>query len=305
MTIRDMQQEILRYKQEKGVLLLAHSYVRQEITEIADVVGDSFRLASAVRGVKQNTVLMCGVRFMAETVKILAPEKRVLLANGNAGCPMAEELTVEELKKLKAEYPRAAVVAYVNTTARLKAECDVCVTSSSAVKVLSQLSEREILFVPDCQLGRFCAKQLPEKVFHFFEGGCPVHLRASAEDVIREKKAHPGALLLSHPECREEVTGASDYVGSTSGIIQYAKESPKKEFIIGTENTIVEHLQYACPDKCFYPLSKRLVCTDMRLITLSDVYKALLGKGGEEIVLDESVRLAAKKSIDKMIESGG
>lgn len=304
MTTRELQNEILRLKKERGVLILAHSYERHEILEIADVTGDSYRLATAVKGAKEETVLMCGVRFMAETVKILAPEKRVILSEKDAGCPMADELTPELLSALQAKYPNAVTAAYINTTAKVKAMSDVCVTSSSAVKVLSRLPEKEILFVPDCNLGGYCQKHLPEKTFHFFNGGCPVHMQASVCDVERAKAEHPNALLLVHPECGEEVTKRADYAGSTSGIMGFAKESSCKEFIIGTDNSIVEHLQYECPDKKFYPLSKRLVCMDMRLTTLKSVYDCLLG-GGEEIILDEPLRLAAKKSIDKMIELGG
>ncbi|MBD5636483.1 MAG: quinolinate synthase NadA [Clostridia bacterium] len=304
MTVRELQNEILRLKKERGVFILAHSYERHEILEIADVTGDSYRLATAVKGAKEDTVLMCGVRFMAETVKILAPEKRVILSEKDAGCPMADELTPELLGDLQKKYPNAVTAAYINTTARVKAMSDVCVTSSSAVKVLSRLPEKEILFVPDCNLGSYCAKSLPEKTFHFFDGGCPVHKQTGLSDVLRAKEEHPNALILVHPECLKEVTDKADYIGSTSGIMDFAKKSSCKEFIIGTENTIVEHLQYECPDKKFYPLSKKLICEDMRLTTLKSVYDCLLG-GGEEIILDEPLRLAAKKCIDKMIELGG
>ena len=304
MTIREMQNEILRLKKEKGVLILAHSYERHEILEIADVTGDSYCLATAVKSAKENTVLMCGVRFMAETVKILAPEKRVILSEKDAGCPMADELTPELLKALQAKYPNAVTACYINTTAKVKAMSDVCVTSSSAVKVLSRLPEKEILFVPDCNLGGYCAKSLPDKTFYFFDGGCPIHMKAGRRDVQWAKAEHPNALLLVHPECDEEVVKNADYVGSTSGIMDFAKKSAGKEFIIGTENSIVEHLQYECPDKKFYPLSKGLVCLNMRLTTLKSVYDCLVD-GGEEIILDEPLRVAAKKCIDKMIELGG
>lgn len=304
MTIRELQNEILRLKKEKGVLILAHSYERHEILEIADVTGDSYRLATAVKGAKENTVLMCGVRFMAETVKILAPEKRVILSEKDAGCPMADGLTPALLSALQKNYPNAVTAAYINTTAKVKAMSDVCVTSSSAVKVLSRLPEKEILFVPDCNLGGYCQKQLPDKTFYFFDGGCPIHMKAGRRDVRRAKTEHPNALLLVHPECDEEVAKDADYIGSTSGIMDFAEKSSCKEFIIGTENSIVEHLEYECPDKKFYPLSKGLVCLNMRLTTLKSVYDCLLG-GGEEITLDEPLRLAAKKCIDKMIELGG
>lgn len=304
MTIRELQNEILRLKKERGVLILAHSYERHEIVEIADVVGDSYRLATAVKGAKEKTVLMCGVRFMAETVKILAPEKRVLLSERNAGCPMADELTPALLSALQKKYPNAVTVAYINTTAKIKAMSDVCVTSSSAVKVLSRLPEEEILFVPDCNLGSYCAKQLPEKTFYYFDGGCPIHASAAESDVLQAKSEHPNALLLVHPECREEVARRADFIGSTSGIMDFVRGSGHNEFIIGTENSIREHLEYEFPQKRFYPLSKNFTCADMRLTTLKSVFDCLTG-GGEEIVLDEPLRLAAKKCIDRMIELGG
>lgn len=304
MTIRELQNEILRLKKERGVLILAHSYERHEIVEIADVAGDSYRLATAVKGAKEKTVLMCGVRFMAETVKILAPEKRVLLSERNAGCPMADELTPALLSALQKKYPNAVTVAYINTTAKIKAMSDVCVTSSSAVKVLSRLPEEEILFVPDCNLGSYCAKQLPEKTFYYFDGGCPIHASAAESDVLQAKSEHPNALLLVHPECREEVARRADFIGSTSGIMDFVRGSGHNEFIIGTENSIREHLEYEFPQKRFYPLSKNFTCADMRLTTLKSVFDCLTG-GGEEIVLDEPLRLAAKKCIDRMIELGG
>ena len=304
MTIAQMQAEILRLKKLNDVTILAHSYVRREVIEIADEVGDSFALARAATKANTNTVLLCGVRFMAETVKILAPEKRVLLSNSDAGCPMADQLDEELLAGLKEQYPNAAVAAYINTTARLKAHADVCVTSSSAEKILSKLPEQEILFVPDINLGRYVAGRLPEKKFYFMQGGCPTHVRAGAGDATRAKSLHPNALLLVHPECRPEVVAFADYVGSTSGIIEFARRSAAQEFIIGTENAVLEHLQYECPEKSFYPLSKDFVCHNMKLTTLTDVLNCCRGKG-EEITLPEDVRVAAKRASDRMIALGG
>ena len=303
MTIAQMQNEVLRLKKEKNITVLAHTYIRREIAEVADFTGDSYALACKAQSVSGD-VLMCGVRFMAETVKILCPEKRVYLSNSEAGCPMAEQLDCELLDALKEEYPNAAVVAYINTTAKLKTLCDVCVTSSSAEKIISALPEQEILFIPDINLGQYLAKRLPQKTFHFMHGGCPTHVRATVQDVVKKKKEHPNALLLVHPECRPEITAQADYVGSTTGIMEFAKKSEGKEFIIGTENTVVEHLQYECPQKKFYPLSKDLYCHNMKLTTLTDVIACLNGKG-EEIALPEEERLMAKKCIDRMISLGG
>ena len=305
MTIQEIQQEILRMKKEQDVCILAHAYQGQEILEVADYMGDSYGLS--VQASKSNCkgVIMCGVRFMAETCKVLSPEKKVWLANPTAGCPMAEQLDLESLRKLKAEHPGYAVVAYINTTSELKTECDVCVTSSSAVQICSKLDNDKILFIPDPNLGRFVAEKLPEKEFAFYKGGCPRHIIVSAQDVEKAKKAHPDALLLVHPDCRQEVVELADYVGSTTGIMEYAKKSPNKEFIIGTENSIVEHLQFACPDKQFYPLSVMLTCMNMKITTLMDIYNCLKGTGGEVIELPENVMEGAGRCIHRMVELGG
>ena len=217
---------------------------------------------------------------------------------------MADGLSAQTLRMLKKQHPNAVTVAYINTTAEVKALSDVCVTSSSAVKVISRLPDKEILFVPDQNLGSYCQKQLPDKTFYFFGGGCPIHMNASLKDVEWQKALHPKALLLVHPECHAEVVESADYVGSTSGIMNFVRTSSHDEFIIGTDNSIREHLEFEFPDKNFYALSKKLACVNMRLTTLKNVRDCLLG-GSEEIVLDEPLRLAAKKCIDRMIELGG
>lgn len=302
MTLFEMQQEILRLKKEKDVCILAHSYQASEILEIADFCGDSFALSKKAATVGNKTVFMCGVRFMAETVKLLSPEKRVVLVSPDAGCPMAEQLDTELLAALKNAYPDYTVVAYVNTTAELKALCDVCVTSSSAVDAVRKIKNDKILFVPDCNLGDWVSKQIPEKTFKFVSGGCPIHARVSENDAKAAKAAHPGALLLVHPECKPSVVALADYVGSTSGIVDFAKKSGAREFIIGTEISISETLKYACPDKRFFPLSKNLICPNMKLTTLPDVLGALNG-GGEEIMLDDVIMRKARVCIDRMLES--
>lgn len=304
MALKDIQEEILKLKKEKDICILAHCYQSPDILEIADFVGDSFALSVSASKVTNKTVIMCGVRFMAETVKILSPDKKVILANGDAGCPMAEMMDKELIEQVKEQYPDYTVVAYINTTSELKTVCDVCVTSSSALKICKSLDTDKILFIPDKNLGSYIAKQLPEKEFKLLSGGCPTHARMSISDVKKAKAAHPEALFLVHPECVPEVVAEADYVGSTTGIMNYAKESDAKEFIIGTESSIVSHLQLACPDKMFYPLSKDLVCHNMKLTTIVDVLNSVKGIGGEEIELDEDVRLGAKRCIDKMIELG-
>ncbi|MBP3319643.1 MAG: quinolinate synthase NadA [Ruminiclostridium sp.] len=303
-TTETLQQEIRRLKKENDICILAHAYQTHDILEVADFVGDSFGLSQQAATAPQKTVLMCGVRFMAETAKILSPEKTVLLSHPQAGCPMAEQLAVEELARLKKEHPDAVVVAYINTTSALKTLCDVCVTSASALKIIQALPQKEVLFVPDCNLGQWVASQVPEKTFHFIQGGCPIHTRVTAQDVAAAKAAHPEAKLLVHPECLPEVSSQADYVGSTTGIMAYAKNSDAKAFIIGTENSIVQHLQFEHPEKKFYPLSKACVCEDMRLTTLMDVYNCVRGVGGEEITLTEEVRTAAQRSIDAMLAFG-
>lgn len=304
MTITELQKEITRLKQERDVCILAHSYQAREIVEIADITGDSFKLSVEAAKAPQQTMLMCGVRFMAETVKLLSPEKKVLLANPTAGCPMAEQMDKDLISAVKKQYPDYAVVAYINTTTELKTICDVCVTSSSAVKIVKQLPEKNILFIPDCNLGEYVSRQLPEKNIKLLQGGCPTHVRVTLHDVERERAAHPDAELLVHPECLPQVTAKADYVGSTAGIMEYAIRSDKKEFIIGTETSIAEHLSYQCPDKRFYPLSKNLVCANMKATTLVDVYRAVAGTGGEEILLAEDTIKKARRCIDRMVELG-
>ncbi|HBA93441.1 MAG TPA: quinolinate synthase [Ruminococcaceae bacterium] len=304
MAIKDIQNEIIRLKKENDVCILAHCYQTPDILEVADFVGDSFALSVEASKVKNRTVIMCGVRFMAETVKILSPDKTVYLANADAGCPMAEMMDRELISQVKEQYPDYTVVAYINTTSKLKTVCDVCVTSSSALKICKAIDNDKILFIPDRNLGSYIAKQLPEKEFKLLSGGCPTHARMTKNHVIKAKEEHPDALFLVHPECVAEVVEMADYVGSTTGIMNFAKNSDAKEFIIGTENSIVSHLQLDCPDKKFYPLSKDLLCNNMKITTIVDVLNCVKGNGGEEIVLDEDIRLGAKRCIDKMIELG-
>lgn len=304
MTTRELQDEIIRLKKEKDICILAHAYQSHDIWEVADYVGDSYGLSKQAAEASQKTVLMCGVRFMAETVKILSPEKKVLLSNAHAGCPMAEQMDVDLISGMKKMYPDYTVVAYINTTSELKTICDVCVTSSSAVQIVKNIENPNILFIPDCNLGRWVADQLPDKNIKLLQGGCPTHVRMSVKDVEAAREAHPDALLLVHPECLPEVTKKADYKGSTTGIMDFAKKSDAKEFIIGTENSIVQHLQFMCPDKKFYPLSKDCVCHNMKLTTLGDVYQCVCGDGGEEITLEPHVMEQARRCIDTMLTLG-
>lgn len=302
--IKDIQKEIIRLKKEKDICILAHSYQAHEILEVADYTGDSFQLSVMASKAPQKTILMCGVRFMAETVKILSPDKTVYLVNPDAGCPMAEQMDREIISIVKQKYPDYTVVAYINTTAELKTICDVCVTSSSAVKIVNKIENDNILFIPDCNLGDYVAKQLPNKNIKLLNGGCPTHASVDKKDVEIARAQHPNALLLVHPECQPSVCDGADFIGSTSAIMDFAKKSDAKEFIIGTELSIAEHLQYECPDKRFYYLSQKLMCRNMRVTTLVDVLNCVQGISGEEMIMDDEMIKQARRCIDKMIELG-
>lgn len=299
--IKDIQEKILKLKKENDICILAHSYEAHEILEIADFTGDSYALSVKAASVPNKTVIMCGVRFMAETVKILSPEKKVILATPEAGCEMADQMSKSLIGQVKNDYKDYTVVAYINTTADLKTVCDVCVTSSSAVNIVKNIENNNILFIPDANLGAYVAKSLPDKNIKLLNGCCPVHASVTAEDVRAAKEKYPKAELLVHPECLPEVVELADYVGSTAGIMEYARNTDGKEFIIGTELSIAEHLKYECPDKRFYYLSDKLMCKNMRLTTLIDVLNCVEGSGGEEINLSTETIDAAKKCIDEMI----
>ena len=257
MQISEVQEKIRELKKQKDICILAHSYQAREILEVADITGDSYKLSVEAAKVSNKNVLMCGVHFMAETAKMLSPDKKVYLSHVDAGCPMAEQMEPEFIEQIKAGEPDRKVVCYVNTTAALKAVCDVCVTSSSAVKIVKAMEDDKILFIPDCNLGAFVQKACPEKDVMLLQGGCPVHAAITADELKEAKAKHPDALVLVHPECRPEVTELADFAGSTSDIMNYAAKSDAKEFIIGTENSIAEHLQYRFPEGLFLAQSTR------------------------------------------------
>lgn len=305
MTTREMQDEIIRLKKEKNICILAHAYQSHDIWEVADFVGDSYGLSKEAAAAPQENILMCGVRFMAETCKILSPQKHVYLSHSEAGCPMAEQIDRDMIAYYREKNPDTTVVVYINSTASLKTVCDVCVTSASALKIVKNLDAKKILFIPDRNLGTWIKDQCPDKEIELMQGGCPTHARITEEEVRHARELHPQAKLLVHPECRPAVTALADYAGSTTGIMKYARESEAKEFIIGTENSIVAHLQMECPDKKFYELSKECVCHNMKLTTLADVYRMVAYGDAEEITMPEEVRLGAKKCIDRMLELGG
>lgn len=305
--IKDVQEKILKLKKEKDICILAHSYQAREIVEIADFVGDSFQLSRVAQKAPNANILFCGVHFMAETAKMLSPEKHVYLANSEAGCPMAEQMEPKMIEAIKRQDPERKVVAYINTTAKLKSVCDVCVTSSSAVKIVKAIENEKILFIPDCNLGSFVQKEVPEKDIKLLQGGCPVHAAVTLEDLMAAKAKHPNALVLVHPECVPAVAEKADYVGSTSGIMDFAKESDAEEFIIGTEISIAEHLQYELPNKKFYILSKKIICPNMKMTTLMDVFNSCEGidcGGAFEIKMTDEEIKSARVCIDEMLRLG-
>ena len=297
--------KIVSEKEKRGIKILAHTYQIPDIIDLADVTGDSFKLAEAAKEIDCDKVIVCGVRFMAESVKILSPEKTVVLASPEATCPMAEQIAPERIKRFKEENPDVAVCAYINTTAALKEEADVCVTSSSAVKICKNIENDKILFIPDKNLGSFVAKALPEKEFILLDGCCPVHNQLTAEDVIAAKTAHPDALFAVHPEAPAEVVALADYVGATSGIIDFCLNKTEKEVIIGTECGVWEYLSLHYPERKFYQLApEKLICKDMKYTDLNALLAAVIGEGGEEIEIAEENRMKAKKSIDEMLRLG-
>ncbi len=306
MTTQELLQQIKIAKEQTDTVILAHTYQPPEIVDAADITGDSFKLSAAVADLPNKRVVMCGVDFMAETVKILSPDKQVILASPDATCPMATQIDPARVRAFKEQNPQVAVCCYINTTAALKAECDICVTSSSAVKIVSALDEKEILFIPDQNLGRFVAENCPDKNVTVWDGYCPVHNQLTPEDILAVKAAHPGVPVAIHPECKPEVVALCESAGSTADIIKFAK-AHSGDVIIATERGVTEYLnlheqgekQYiqVCPQK--------LTCPDMKMTSLADLLAAVKGEGGKEMVLDESVRLAAKQAIDKMLAYGG
>jgi len=305
--ISKIQETILTLKKEKDVTILAHIYQAKEIVEIADYTGDSFQLSLMAQKASTKNIILCGVHFMAETVKMLSPEKRVFLANELAGCPMAEQMEPDIISQLKAKEPDRTIVAYINTTAKLKEVCDVCVTSSTAVKIVKNIKSDKILFIPDCNLGDYVKKQVLEKDIKLLQGGCPVHAAVNVNDLEKVKSKHPNALVLVHPECIPAIVEKADYIGSTSGIMDYVKNSNHGEFIIGTEMSITEHLQYKYLDKSFYNLSKKILCPNMKITTLIDVLNTIKGidtsKAFEIIMTEEEIN-KARICIDEMLRLG-
>ena len=271
----DIINEIKKMKEEKNAIIVAHNYQNSEVQDLADVVGDSFALSRYCASIDAEVIVFCGVHFMAESAKILSPEKTVLLPEIDAGCPMADMVTAEKLREEKKKHPKAAVVCYINSSAEVKAESDICCTSANAVKVIKSVPQNEIIFVPDQNLAQYVARMVPEKTIHLWKGFCVTHHRVTKAETERAVALNKDALLLVHPECRLEVQDMADFVGSTSQIIAYVRKSSAKKIIIGTEMGILHQLKKDNPDKKLYLLSQGMVCPNMKKTTVESVYNSL------------------------------
>lgn len=301
--MKELKDKINRLKKEKNAVILAHYYVNDEVQDVADYIGDSFYLSQIAEKAEENTIVFCGVSFMGESAKILSPEKTVLMPDASADCPMAHMAQKEKIQGMREKYGDLAVVCYINSTAELKELSDVCVTSSNAVKIVRALPNKNIFFIPDGNLGRFVAQQVPEKNVILNDGYCPVHAKMTAAAVREARKQHPQAEVLSHPECIEEVLELSDYIGSTSGIIDHAGQSSGKEFIVCTETGVFYELVKNNLGKSFYPVMENQVCEDMKMITLEKVAD-VLEHGKNEVFVSEELRKGANAPLTNMLKLG-
>jgi len=293
-------QDILKLKKERKAVILAHLYQWPEVQDIADFVGDSLDLSRKAKDTEADVIVFCGVKFMAETAKIVNPHKTVLLPAPGAGCPMADMVTALDVENLRKAHPAAAVVCYVNSSAEVKAVSDICCTSSNAVRIVESLKEDDIIFVPDRNLGHYVSRFFPAKRFILFDGFCPTHNKISSADVKKVRDLRPETSILVHPECKPEVLDLSDFIGSTAQIIDYAVKSDRQEFIIGTEIGVLHRLQQLCPDKRFFSLHAAIVCPNMKKTTLASVYDSL-DKLQYKIELDEQLIQKASVSLERML----
>ena len=295
-------ENINKLKKEKNAVILAHCYQNVEIDEVADFVGDSLYLSQKAKETDADIIVFAGVSFMAETAKLLSPDKKVLLPRLEAGCFMANMINVDSLRKFRALHPNAPAVCYVNSTAAIKAECDVCCTSSNALNVVKNLGAEEVVFLPDTYLGKWVESQLNGKVkVHTYNGFCPTHLRLRVEDIEKSRLEHPDSKILAHPECHYSVSSIADFVGSTKEIMEYVKNTDFREYTIATEKGVFDRLQRDYKNKTFYLLNDNLVCVNMKWNTLDDIYNALL-REEHEITLDETTSQKAMACINKMFE---
>lgn len=298
MTIAD---EINKLKKEKNAVILAHYYVNPEVQDIADYIGDSFYLSKVAVELTEQTIVFCGVSFMGESAKVLNPGKTVLMPDASADCAMAHMADTDTIRKMREQYEDLAVVCYINSTAELKEHSDVCVTSANAVKIVKALPNKNIFFIPDRNLAHFVAEQVPEKNFVYNEGYCPVHEKMSVAEIRKVKKMYPEAEVLSHPECPKAVLELSDYIGSTTGIIDYAGKSNSREFIICTENGVRHKLENDYPEKKFYFTETEPVCEDMKTITLEKILH-VLKTGENEVRVSDERRENSRKPLERMLE---
>lgn len=296
-----MKEQIERLKKEKEAVILAHYYAPSEVQEIADYVGDSFYLAKVAKSIDAKIIVFCGVSFMGESAKILNPNKKVLMPDPTADCPMAHMVKEGKIAEMRAKYDDLAVVCYINSTAELKAQSDVCVTSSNAVRIVKALPNKNIFFIPDKNLGSYVAEQVPEKNIIVNDGYCPIHASITARQLKEEKDKHPGALVLTHPECEKELLLMSDHIGSTAEIISFAKSSDAEEFIICTEDGVLYRLLEENPEKRFFFPDPRPCCTDMKLNTVEGVLSVLMNENNE-IKINEDKRNSALIPLEKMLE---
>lgn len=294
-------ERIQKLKKEKNAIILAHSYQNVEIDEIADFVGDSLYLSQKAKETKAEIIVFAGVYFMAQTAKIISPEKKVLLPNINAGCLMADMINLHQMVDFKNKHPNIPVVCYINSTAEVKAECDICCTSSNAVEIVKSLNAPQVLFVPDANLGKYVESQLDGVEVITYAGCCPVHDNVTIENIKTVQNKYPNAKVLIHPECRPKVSVLGDYIGSTSGIIDYVKNSSDNQFVIVTEKGVVDRLRRDYPEKEFILISERMLCESMKLTTLEEILYSLENETNE-IKLDESVRLKSAQCIERMLK---
>ncbi len=301
MQVQELQDQIREKKEEKDVVILAHYYQRPEIQDIADFVGDSLELSRTAASAPQGTILFCGVRFMAETAKILSPDKKVLTPYPLAGCLLADMAEPREVEEAKRRHPDAQVVAYVNVYAEIKALADIICTSANARKVMQSIEGEKVLFLPDRNLGAFHARAMKGKEIHLWDGYCPVHQRITPASIERVKRKHPDALVIVHPECPPDMTEKADFVGSTSQLLRFARESEAKQFIVGTEMGILHQMRKKAPDKEFLLPDPIPMCDQMKMITLERVHKAIT-EDIYSVLVEESVRAKAEKAIRRMLE---
>ena len=294
-------EKINALKKEKNAVILAHCYQPVEVDLVADYVGDSLRLSQVAAETDADIIVFAGVFFMAQTAKLLSPNKKVLLPQIHAGCRMADMVSYKQLKEFKAMHPDIPTVCYVNSTAEVKSECDMCCTSSNAVNIVKSMNEEKILFVPDTYLGKWVEKQLGNVEVITYPGFCPTHLQIRPKDIEEARKAHPNALVLAHPECHMSVSDMADYVGSTTGIMKFAKESDNKSFIIATEQGVVDRLKRDLPDKEIIPVKDNVVCPNMKMTSLEDILEVLETEKNE-INVDSNIAKKAVRCIDRMLE---